>query len=267
MNLAETIRKEQELSVYAGEDRVESAAKALEQHRAETPTGKLFLSKLPTLDRIIGGFYPGQLVVVSGVTGQGKTTLCQTFTFAIAEQACRPLWLSYEVAVDDFLSPFESYDKDILTAIHMPMRLKGNTLTWIEDRLLESKLKYRSQAVFIDHIHYLIAMNPKANTSFVIGETVRGLKQMALKHNVVVFLVAHMMKTKPEEEPGLGHIRDSSFVEQEADTVLYVWRYPQDKRITVCKIAKNRKRGIIDERISLVLNGGRYSETYPGGRK
>jgi hypothetical protein len=89
---------------------------------------------------------------------------------------------------------------------------------------------------------------------------VRGLKQLALKHRVVVFLVAHMQKTKPDEEPGLGHIRDSSFVEQEADTVLYVWRQKENKSVTVLKVAKNRKRGIIDDRIPLVLKDGRYYE-------
>jgi hypothetical protein len=71
-----------------------------------------------------------------------------------------------------------------------------------------------------------------------------------------------MQKTKNDEEPGLGHIRDSSFVEQEADTVVYVWRSKDNKAITVLKIAKNRKRGIIDDRIALVLVNGRYEEKY-----
>jgi hypothetical protein len=63
------------------------------------------------------------------------------------------------------------------------------------------------------------------------------------------------MKTRDQDgELGLGSIRDSSFIEQESDTVLYVWRHPEDKNITVCKIAKNRRRGIIDIKIPLTLN-------------
>ena len=104
-------------------------------------------------------------------------------------------------------------------------------------------------------------MNSKQNMSFVIGECVRGLKQLAIKHNIVIFLIAHMTKTRPDEEPGLGHTRDSSFIEQEADTVVYVWRHKSDKWVTICKVAKNRKRGVIDTKIGLILKDGKYEET------
>lgn len=251
------IELEQALMTYEGEDRVLSAEKVLKIYRDERPKGEKVLSKIPTLDRTIGGFFPGQLIVVSGVTGHGKTTLCQTITRNMAEQLAMPLWFSYEVGTEDFLSV---YPEDHLKYIHMPLKLKDNTLKWLEERMLESKIKYRSTAVFIDHVHYLVQMSGKQNMSFVIGECVRGLKQLAIKHNLIVFLVAHMQKTKPDEEPGLGHTRDSSFIEQEADTVMYCWRHARDKWITIVKIAKNRKRGVIDTKVGLILKDGKYEE-------
>jgi replicative DNA helicase len=252
------IEREQALIEYAGEDRVLPATEVLKIYRDERPKTEKILSKIATLDKTIGGFYQGQLIVLSGITGHGKTTLAQTFTRNMAEQLTRPLWFSYEVGTDDFLSVFPS---DHLQHIHMPLKLKDNTLKWLEEKMLESKVKYATTVVFIDHIHYLVQMNGKQNMSFVIGECVRGLKQLAIKHNLVVFLIAHMQKTKPDEEPGLGHTRDSSFIEQEADTVLYVWRHSKDKYLTICKVAKNRKRGIIDEKIGLILKDGQYHET------
>lgn len=257
----DSIEREQKLLTYDGEDKVLPADKVLKLYLSERPATSPILSKLPTLDRIIGGFYKGQLVVVSGITGQGKTTLCQTFTRNMASQMTRPLWFSYEVATDDFLNVFPT---DYLEHIYMPTKLKGNTLEWLEERIIESMVKYETSVVFIDHIHYLVEMSSRQNMSFLIGETVRGIKQLALKHNVVVFLVAHMQKTKQDEEPGLGHTRDSSFIEQEADTVLYVWRDFSDKMITICKVAKNRKRGIIDGKIGLVLRFGQYYELEKG---
>jgi replicative DNA helicase len=266
------IDREQDLASYSGEDRVEQAGVVLTHYRLTHRSQSAFKSRLPLLDSILGGFYPGQLWVVSGVTGQGKTTLCQTFTFALADpggQDCKPLWLSYEMAVDDFLAPFEKADSTILKYIHMPMSLKGNALKWIEDRMIESHLKYQTQVVFIDHIHYLIEMNPRSNMSYIIGETVRGLKQLAMKHNSIIVLVAHTTKVKldkSEDELGLGDTRDSSFIEQEADVVLYVWR-PQDQpEVTVCKVAKNRKKGIINKKIVLVLKDGRYYERQADGK-
>lgn len=257
MNIADQIALEQKLASYVGEDRVESASTVLKLYRQDRPQVEPFNSKLPTFDRITGGFCPGQLIVISGVTGQGKTTLAQSFTFALAEQLAWPLWFSFEVDCEDFLRVFPG---DYPEHIFMPVNLKDNTLAWIEERMIEAKLKHDIKAVFVDHLHYLVSMNPKQNASFMIGETVRGLKRLALKHRVVMFLVAHMQKTKNDEEPGLGHIRDSSFVEQEADTVVYVWRQKETKSVTVLKVAKNRKRGIIDDRIALIFRDGRYYE-------
>ncbi len=252
------IELEQRALAYEGEDRVLPANEVLKLYRSERPKGEKILSKLPTLDKTLGGFYPGQLVVVSGVTGHGKTTLCQTITRNMSEQLTMPLWFSYEVATDDFLSVFPD---DYLRYIYMPAKLKGNSVEWLEDRIIESKVKYKTTAVFIDHIHYLIKVNSKQNASLVIGEAVQAIKQLSIKHNVVIFLVAHMQKTRPDEEPSLGHTRDSSFIEQEADSVLYVWRHSKDRWVTICKVAKNRKRGIIDEKIGFILRDGKYEET------
>jgi len=258
------IEREQKLACYNGEDRVLPGSEVLEAYRKDRPSMDPYLSGLSGLDKIIDGFYPGQLIVVSGITGHGKTTMCQTFTVALAKQMAFPLWFSYEVDCDDFLRVFPS---DLPKYIYMPVKMKDNSIEWIEDRMMEAKFKFDVKAVFIDHLHYLVSMNPKQNASFMIGKTVRDLKQLALKHKIVMFLVAHMQKTKNDEEPGLGHIRDSSFIEQEADTVLYVWRAKTDRMLTVLKIAKNRKRGMIDEKIYTRLIGGRYEETVHFGEE
>lgn len=257
-DLMQQIEHEQKLASYSGEDRVESADIVLALYRKDRPKVDPYKSKLPTLDKTIDGFYPGQLVIISGTTGHGKTTVAQTITQALCEQITFPLWFSYEVDCDDFLSMFPS---DMTRYIYMPVKLKENTLEWLEERILEARLKYDIKAIFVDHLHYLISMNPRQNASFLIGETVRGLKQFALKYKIVMFLIAHMAKTRNDEEPGLGHIRDSSFVEQEADTVLYVWRPQVDRNKTILKVAKNRKRGIIDKKIFLTLRAGRYVES------
>ncbi len=252
------IELEQEIMAYDGEDRVLPADEVLKRYIADRPKGEKILSKIPTLDKTIGGFYPGQLITVSGVTGSGKTSLCQTFTKNMSEQLTAPLWFTYEVPVDDFLSIFHS---DYLQHIYMPLQLKDNSLKWIEDRIFESRVKYSTTVCFIDHIHFLVSMNPKQNMSFTIGETVRGLKKLALKYNMIVFLIAHMMKTRPEDEPSLGMIRDSSFIEQESDTVLYTWRKPKDQWVTMLKVAKNRKRGLVDVKIPLMMKDRQFFET------
>lgn len=257
MELSKQIELEQKLMNYHGEDEDSKASEVLELYRKVHPKAEVYSSGLPTLDKVIGGLSPGQLIVTSGITGSGKTTLNQTITIALIKQIAYPLWFTYELPVDDFMTSFPG---DLGDYFVMPRKLKDNKLDWIEERIIEAKLKFQTRAVFVDHLHHLVSMNPKVNMSGIIGETVRRLKQIAIEHRIIVFLICHMMKTKPDEEPGLGHARDSSFIEQEADCVIYTFRFKDDKKITVCKIVKNRRRGIVDERIPLVLQGGRYYE-------
>lgn len=249
------IELEQKLATYDGEDRVLSAQDVLKDYRENAPKGERYESKIPTLDKTIGGFYTGQLIVISGLTGQGKTTLAQTFTRNMSEQLVYPLWFSYEVSCDDFLSVFPA---DHMQYIFMPLKLKDNTLQWLEERILESRLKHRTTAVFIDHIHYLIQMNARQNMSFVIGETVRGLKQIALKYNVVIFLIAHMTKTKPDEEPGLGSVRDCLPGDQE----IYL---SDGRRVRVDQLKQNDK--VVSYRSIKTLQEDTVEDVWDAGDK
>jgi predicted ATP-dependent serine protease len=260
VSIADELKQNRTLADYDGEDRVERAAdilKAIKQKPEKTPKP----SKMPLVDHYLrGGFYPGQLVVISGTTGHGKTTLAQTWTMNLLESQECPLWFSYEVTHEDFLRTFADIDPTYLRHIFMPASMSKHHMKWIEDRIQESFLKYQTSVVFIDHLHYLVEMNGKQTLSSQVGETMRGLKQLALKTNMVVFLICHTMKTKGDEELDLGSVRDSSFVEQEADTVFYIWRDPNNESRNILKLAKNRKGGVIGKRISLRYERRRYYE-------
>jgi replicative DNA helicase len=253
LTISETIDKELTLSSYEGEDRVVSLKEILVQKYAGRERLKPVQSGLASLDKALdGGFYPGQLVVVSGISGHGKTTLCQTFTQSLMEKSILPLWFSYEMEEQEFA---DKIHLDYHGHIFMPLALKDKTSAWIEDRVIEANVKHDVKAVYIDHLHFLVGLIARQNMSMVIGQVVRDLKRIAVTRRMIMFLVCHTMKTRDQDgELGLGSIRDSSFIEQEADTVLYVWRHPEDKSLTVCKIAKNRRRGIIDIKIPLTLN-------------
>jgi replicative DNA helicase len=259
MDIAKTIEFEQKLATYSGEDAVILGQELLSLLKSEPKPKLHFLSKISKLDNAIGGFYGGQLIVVSGKTGQGKTCLCQSFTCAAIEQNLKVLWFSYELDAEDFLRQF----KDVyLEKMYLPKKLTGRTLYWIEQRIYESKLKYNTSVAVVDHLHFLCDLASKSRSiSFDIGAIVRGLKLLALKHNIVIFLICHTMKVKSDSELGLGDARDSSFIEQEGDTVLYVWRDEKTENRAVVKIAKDRKNGVINKKVRLTFHAGRlYGE-------
>src|SRR5260221_12811608 len=67
---------------------------------------KFHESKLPFLDRLIGGFAAGDFIVLGGNTGAGKTTFLQTITRNFAKQNIGCLWFSVELSYREFLGRF-----------------------------------------------------------------------------------------------------------------------------------------------------------------
>lgn len=251
---------------YEGRDEVITSKKAQEllKEKNSKPTAKFF-SKIPKLDAMIDGFREGDVVVISAPTKSGKTTLAQTLTISLSEAEVSSLWFSYEMTQQEFLSKFP----DPLPFFTLPKSLKGNSTDWLEQRIIESIAKHGVKVVFIDHLHFLIDMNfigKNGNVSLFIGSIMRKLKQIAIKWDVAIVLIAHTKKTSGEfdRDPDLSDIRDSSFISQEADTVLMIWR-KKDKETeeygnrACLAVAANRRNGKVGK-IPLVLQNNRFFE-------
>jgi len=169
---------------------------------------------------------------------------------SFSEQSMPSLWFSFEMPWKQFLSKFH---EDYLPRFYGPLTLTQKSVTWIEERIIEAKLKYGVSIVFIDHLHFLLDLARVKHASIEIGEIVRSLKLLALKHNLIFFLIAHTIKVMEDREFGLGDARDSGLIEAEADNVLYIWRDKKKENCSILKVAKNRKHGIIEKKIPLIL--------------
>jgi len=214
------IEREIELKEYAGEDRVIPAA----EYKAEMAAmmakrGNAIQSLIPKLDELTNGFEGGNLITISGPTKQGKTTLSHTFTKNFESQGVTSVWFSFEV------TPKELFEKFAKTEVfYLPRRLKQRSLEWLKERIEEAKLKYGIRVAFVDHLHYLVDMEKSKNMSVEIGSVIRELKTIAVELDIVIFLMAHMNKTKYNVMPTEVDLRDSSFVAQESDKVFILWR-------------------------------------------
>jgi replicative DNA helicase len=87
--------------------------------------------------------------------------------------------------------------------------------------------------------------------SLIIGGIMRELKKIALYRGITIVLIAHTAKIKFEAEPSLSDIRDSSFISQEADTVLMIWRNrsalkPNQAVLAVLANRRTGQNGTID---------------------
>lgn len=245
---------EKNLCEYKGSDQIISSYDLQESFRQEDRTIEI-KSWIPSLDKYINGFQGGEVTIISGLTGNGKTLFCQSLTKNFADQNIPSVWFSFEVRAENFIKSFGNK----LPLFYMPAKLRENSINWIEKRVHEAKVKYGVKAVFCDHLHFLISMS-SYSLSTEIGLLMREIKKLALRLNMCFFLIAHTMKTRPEQELDLGSVRDSSFIEQEADNTFYLWRKPDKENEATLKIAKNRRLGVFGKKVHLIKKGSFLGE-------
>lgn len=259
----ELAKTESALAGYEGEDRVVSSQDFWHIHEnISSIEQKMRFGGMPKLNGYMDGLETGEVIVVSGPTKQGKTTLCDTIGRNLAKLGVNCLWFSFEVQQRRFLAKYKMSD----VLVYVPLQLHSGDTIWLEKKVHEAKLKYNCRVVFIDHLHFIVDMARTRNPSIEIGSVMRFLKQrIAIKHNVAVVLIAHLTKTKLEEEPTENDLRDSSFIAQEADATLMIYRrlnaekgvmeedaYSTKARVIVCN---HRRTGVMKGRVDMVKVG------------
>lgn len=265
-------KAEAALAAYNGKDRVVTSTEFWRIQNSKPSIDRSFSSGISTLDQKCEKFEPGEVWVVSGPTGHGKTLLCDTMTRNFIRGNAQSVWFTFEVGAKKLLAKYKTAQDPI---VHVPLELNAYSLDWIEKRVHEAKLKYDCRVVFIDHLHYVVNFERLMKARDIeIGATMRALKQqIAVKHNVCVFLIAHMTKLEFKDEPNINDIRDSSFIGQEADGVLIVYRVPEkgkkksDQEAYANKarlvIDKARRSGVMKWRINMLKIDGDLREMEP----
>jgi replicative DNA helicase len=222
---------ETSLAEYKGEDRMVASREVYEE--LKNSPQKVFQANLgvPFLDKKLEGVEAGELIIVTGPTGEGKTTLLMSITKNMANAGEKSAWFTLEVTPRQFIHKitYGITDETKIPLFYLPAKNLENHIDWIEQRIIEAKVKYHIKAVFIDHIHQIfsLAQIKYGNVSLELGDLVAKIKDIALTHNLVIFLIAHT-KDDPQgsttKEPTKESIRDSGLISRLADTIIAVWR-------------------------------------------
>jgi len=222
---------------------------ALDIQAKEDESKEIIKSGFPTLDNWLNGFFPGELIIISGPTKCGKTSLIQTMTQNISKEdkhLC--LWFSYEMTLKQLFSKFNKNDFPLFL---VPNIIKNDNIAWIEERIAEAKIKHNVKVIFIDHLGFLKDSERVSDKRIEIDTIIRKIKKIALKYDIVIFLVHHIRKIEKWTIPTVEDLKESSAVAQDSDKVLMIWReFERDGREyiltgnTILSVEIDRREGV-----------------------
>ena len=186
-----------------------------------------FNTGIQKLNKIIGGFYMGQVILLTGERGQGKSTLASQFGTMAVKAGYNTFfysgelmdwyfrnWLDLQVAGDRHINkirnPYGDYDYSVDGNVYPSIeqwyggRIKiydNNIIQEDEhDDLLETIEKvitrYSCRVIFIDNLMTAMEDNISADLNRQQTAFVRTLTRIAKRFNVLIFLIAHPKKNQ-----------------------------------------------------------------------
>ena len=211
------------------------------------PTG------LRDLDAMIGGLQIGKLIILAGRPSMGKSAVgCQipyftadsgepsaifTMEMGRKEVVERLVSAATSVGLDALRSPMTIEDigwgriTAAMTRIpKIPLHFDetpGLTSNQLLSRIRQLKVQHGIRVVTIDYLG-LLSVNQKAERrDLALGEITRDLKNIAKLLGITIILLAQLSRKceeRADKRPILSDLRESGNLEQDADTVIFVYR-------------------------------------------
>lgn len=198
---------------------------------------------------IKGGFRAGDFTIVTGIAGEGKTTLCRCFTLNFAKAEIPSLWFSYEMSVPELWESFKEMGAQDGLISFVPITVEQD-LAWILAHAKKAIEEKGVKAIFIDTLGDVVKItkerNEMNNHSLMLTGICKALRNFAIEHGVMIFTVAHATKTGIRKDVDKETFNDdvaySAGIVQTATNVFHVWR-GKEVGMTVVKIGKSRRNG------------------------
>jgi len=113
------------------------------------PPEKKYKSGITALDNILDGFRENQLIVLAAPTKSGKSQM--TIELAIRMPETNPVFIPFEESAEELVRKFHDV-KETPPLFYTPKQITGNTVNWIEKKVVEGIVKFNSKIFFIDHL-------------------------------------------------------------------------------------------------------------------
>ena len=235
-----------EQSRQAGLKRIEAYRKGL------TYTG--ITSNLPELDKTLGGWQNGELIVLAARPSIGKTAVALHFARAASTSGKHTLIFSMEMNAEKLGDRFIVGQSDIhpdhwrfgncdlneLASLETACNTLSNLPFYIDDtsqltinQIKSSTRRLQMQGlcdmIIIDYLQLadMKTDNRYFNKQDMVSQASSEAKRIAKELNIPVILLSQLnrgLENRPGKRPELADLRDSGAIEQDADVVILIHR-------------------------------------------
>lgn len=225
------------------------------------------------LDNIIGGFQPGEWVILAARPSVGKTAFVlnihrnlayegiPTAMFSLemsAELICmRLLSMESKIPMTKFKegyidrSELPRFTKAVENIMEMPIYIDDTGNMDIFELRSKARIAVKEFGVRMISIDYLqllslgASVGKKMSRAEELAKISRSIKSLAKELGITIIglsQVAREVEKRAEKKPLLSDLRESGALEQDADIVIFLYRPNQDKdtNLITVEVAKNR---------------------------
>ena len=213
-------------------------------------TDKFSYCGLRKIDEIIGGFEPGQSVIIAARTSMGKTQFAATLAANFSTSGSPTLFFSLEMTSEEvarriLLSGTRISQSEIkngavaassVAELHDSAKRYVNANLYIDDKaglsvqdiartISYMKREYGIKVVIIDYLQ-LIAMQSDDLRKGTVKIT-RELKRVAKDYGVCIIALSQLsreIEKRDSKEPRLSDLKESGSIEDDADIVMFLHR-------------------------------------------
>ncbi|MBI5049832.1 MAG: replicative DNA helicase [Nitrospirae bacterium] len=242
---------------------------------------KEYITGLPTgftdLDMLTTGFHPGELIVIGARPGMGKTAFCLNIASHVGMEVKVPvalfsLEMTKELIVLRMLcSEAEVDSKSVRSGYHSKEDYKklvnaagrlADAPIYIDDAF-NSVLEIRAKArrlkaehglglVIIDYLQLMRGKGSHIQREQAVSQISRSLKALSKDLSLPVIVISQLNRSceqrGEDKRPILADMRESGAIEQDADTILFLYRGDYYK-------AKDAKEGVTELNVAKQRNG------------
>lgn len=212
-------------------------------------TSKKIVSGFSCLDECLdGGFREGDLTVISGVPGDGKTTLARMFSMNLSSNLIPSLWFSYEMSHSELWESFKKMGASGNLVNYVPMELEDD-LDWMFHHIDKAIKEKAVGAIFIDTLGDVVKSVKKqqelSNYATYLAQICKDLRLYAIKNKLMIFVIAHATKQTRSNtnETDNADIANSNGIPAAATNIFHIWRDRDDRGLSHVKIGKSRRDG------------------------